>query len=188
MEHTRIIRELIVSAFRESNIKPDNFIYLLGGHEAWHIIHNQILYIFEVTLEEISSPTITRVTSQDFLGFNLPLSENDPDYQCIKDIYLEGLYHYLFLAHHIGNLNLFPDVVEKHFLYKLVNGYQPRKCMALVKCVKKRKAGAEKPIFEVKLQDFSKQFTADNTAEASQTAKQIVDNENLQYSNIIILR
>jgi hypothetical protein len=188
MINSQPFRVLVESAFYQSSNKPEGFIYLLGGYDAWHIMNNGQLYTFEISPENFSEPTIRKITSQSNVGFNSPLNKNDDEYKLIKGIYISGLYYYLYRAYHAGNLSMLPNNVEKHFLHQSVDGYQPPECVALVKCVKHRKDFTEKPEFEVKLRDFSEQFTADNLQDACAIAERILRRDNMHYSDMITLR
>tara|TARA_R110001592_G_scaffold209888_9_gene461168 strand:+ start:8837 stop:9397 length:561 start_codon:yes stop_codon:yes gene_type:complete len=186
MNNDNTLHSLIDSAFNHA--KTDDFIHLLGGHGAWHIMHNETLYIFEISLDTFDKPSIKKVAKQNDLHVNSALGKDDTGHRLINDIYIKGLHHTLFLAYSMGNLELFPDNIEKYFLYLLLDGYQPSDDYALVKCVRPRNKLEGTPVFEVKLKEFSKEFKATNLSEASQIAKRIIDEESLPYTNIIMTR
>lgn len=182
------MHELAKSAFFNSELKSNNFVYIDVSLCTFHLLFEGNLYAFKANPDNIENPTICAIKKQVDVDFTNKLDRNHVDYVAIKQIWMDGLLHHLFCVFHIGNLEHAGKNIERYFLYKLVEGYKPRKSLATVKCIQKRTAPSEIPRWEVTYDGGTYEFIADNKSEASAKAKEHLDLNGLAYRDIIHLR
>jgi len=187
-EQKKRMHALTSSAFYESILKSSNFVYIEVAPCMFHILFEGNLYIFQTTIGDIEKPKIRHIKKQHDVDWQLNVREDHADYVAIKEIYMEGLLHNLFVAHHNDNLKHYGMEIENYFLKKLSSGYQCRDTIAVIKCTQKRRTGAENPKFNVSIGDRNWNFVATHMGDASNMAQDILKRNEVAYSELIHLK
>ena len=182
------MHKLTLAGFLNCINKPDKFIYFESGTCQFHILLEGQLFLFKTHIEDIESPEITPITDQLDVDFGAALNEAHPDYIKIQSMWLEGVLHHLFLVFHSNNMRIYNEVIATYFAHKLVNGYQHRADLAILKCINHLEMSdpLELSDFSVSKENIRIDFGAKDVDSAKKMATSLLLKRKINYSSLIV--